>query len=87
MTGLMTRAEAAGLDWARVQSMDDAALEALLYARTEKKADMRPAPDPKYIHAEHSRPGVTLELLHLEYLEKNLGGYRCTQFCDSITVG
>ena len=82
VTGLVTRAEAAGLDWARVQSMDDAALEVLLYARSEKGADLRTAPDPKYIHAERRRPGVTLELLHLEYLEKNPGGYRYTQFCE-----
>jgi hypothetical protein len=27
------------------------------------------------------RPGVTLQLLHLEYLDKNPNGYRYTAFC------
>jgi len=31
---------------------------------------------------EHKRPGVTLELLHLEYLEQHPGGYHYTQFCE-----
>ena len=34
------------------------------------------------MHREHKRPGVTLELLHLEYLEKHPNGYRYTQFCE-----
>jgi transposase len=65
-----------------VQKLDDAALEALLYTRNEKGADLRAAPDPMYIHTERKKPGVTLELLHLEYLEKNPNGYRYTQFCE-----
>jgi len=71
-----------GLDWERVEALDDDELEALLYRRTEKGADLRAVPDPVYIHTERKRPGVTLELLHLEYLEKNPGGYRYTQFCE-----
>jgi transposase len=34
------------------------------------------------MHAERRRPGVTLELLHLEYLERHPDGYRYTRFCD-----
>jgi transposase len=82
VSGLLARATVTGLDWARVQALDDAALEELLYCRSEKGADLRAAPDPKYIHAERKKPGVTLELLHLEYLEKNPNGYRYTQFCE-----
>src|SRR5207247_1792263 len=33
-------------------------------------------------HTERRKPGVTLELLHLEYLERHPDGYRYTQFCD-----
>src|SRR5207244_5480777 len=33
-------------------------------------------------HAERRKPGVTLELLHLEYLEQHPDGYRYTQFCE-----
>ncbi len=42
----------------------------------------RPAPDCAGIHAERRKPGVTLELLHLEYLERHPAGYRYTQFCE-----
>lgn len=39
-------------------------------------------PDFETIHREHRRPGVTLELLHLEYLAEHPDdGYRYTQFC------
>jgi transposase len=42
----------------------------------------RPVPDCAYLHAERRKPGVTLELLHLEYLEQHPDGYRYTQFCE-----
>ena len=36
-----------------------------------------------YLHTELHKVGVTLELLHLEYLEQHpTTGYRYTQFCD-----
>jgi transposase len=34
------------------------------------------------MHTELRRPGVTLQLLHLEYLEKHPAGYRYSQFCE-----
>ena len=42
----------------------------------------RPWPDCAALHAERRKPGVTLELLHLEYLEQHPDGYRYTQFCE-----
>ena len=45
-------------------------------------AAARPLPDSAELHAERKRPGVTLELLHLEYLEQHPDGYRYTQFCE-----
>jgi transposase len=81
--GALCRATAAGLDWKHVEALDEATLEARLYGPPEGTAGTnRPLPDPAYIHAERSRPGVTLELLHLEYLEKHPDGYRYTQFCE-----
>jgi transposase len=81
--GALCRATAAGLDWKQVEALDEATLEARLYGPPEGTAGTnRPLPDPAYIHAERSRPGVTLELLHLEYLEKHPDGYRYTQFCE-----
>jgi transposase len=81
--GALCRATAAGLDWSQVEALDESALEAKLYGPPPGTASViRPMPDPAYIHAERSRPGVTLELLHLEYLEKHPDGYRYTQFCE-----
>ena len=75
------RATGAGLDWAVAQTLSDAALEERLYGARDE-ARVRPMPDCEYIHAERKKPGVTLELLHHEYLEKHPEGYRYTQFCE-----
>jgi transposase len=77
------RAQTAGLDWAQVEELPDEALEARLYGRPEVAGQRgRPWPDCVWIHAERRKPGVTLELLHLEYLEQHPAGYRYTQFCE-----
>src|SRR5437867_10546424 len=80
----LRRAREAGLDWAGVDGMTDDALEAALYRRPAVAGPRgtRPQPDCAYIHAERRKPGVTLELLHLEYLEQHPDGYRYTQFCE-----
>jgi transposase len=44
--------------------------------------ERRPRPDCAWIHTERRKAGVTLELLHLEYLEQHPDGYRYTRFCD-----
>ena len=83
ITSVLTRARAAGLDWPQVQALSDKAVESRLYGRPEVAGQrQRPAPDCAWIHAERRRPGVTLELLHLEYLERHPDGYRYTRFCD-----
>lgn len=76
------RAAAAGLTWSDVGELDDATLEARLYGVPVKQGDERPRPDPVEIHRELRRTGVTLELLHLEYLERHPRGLRYTAFCD-----
>ena len=76
------RARAAGLDWTQVEALTDPALEAALYQRPAAIAHPRPHPDLAAIHTERRKPGVTLELLHLEYLERHPDGYRYTQFCE-----
>jgi transposase len=81
--GTVLRARAAGLEWPQVQALADDALEARLYGRPEAVGQrQRPQPDCAYLHAERRKPGVTLELLHLEYLEQHPDGYRYTRFCD-----
>jgi transposase len=78
------RARTAGLEWPQVEALSDEALEARLYRRPAGPAAAapRPLPDCAYLHAERRKPGVTLELLHLEYLEQHPTGYRYTQFCE-----
>jgi transposase len=76
------RARAAGLAWAEVEALSDEALHARVYGPPTPPTRQRPVPDCAALHAERRKPGVTLELLHLEYLEQHPDGYRYTQFCE-----
>ncbi len=83
VTKILDRAKEAGLEeWSRVERLSDSELEHKLYGPPRTPGAQRPMPDPAYIHRERKRPGVTLELLHLEYLEQHPDGYRYTQFCE-----
>ena len=83
ISSVLARARVTGLDWPQVQALTDDVLERQLYGRPEVTGQRRrPAPDCTWIHAERRKPGVTLELLHLEYLERHPDGYRYTRFCD-----
>jgi transposase len=42
----------------------------------------RAEPDAAWIHQELKKVGVTLELLHLEYLQEHPEGYKYTAFCE-----
>jgi len=77
-----SRAEKAGVTWEVAEGTTDAALEERLYGRPASPSDDRPRPDPIYLHTELRRPGVTLEVLHLEYLERHPTGLRYTAFGD-----
>lgn len=82
VSGVMTRAATVGLtDWPSVDALSEEELDVRLYGPKVAAGTARPLPDPAHIHAERKRPGVTLELLHLEYLEANPNGYRYTAFC------
>jgi hypothetical protein len=82
-----SRAEKAGVTWTVAEGMSDTALEERLYGRAVSPSDDRPRPDPVYLHTELRRPGVTLEVLHLEYLEQHPTGLRYTAFCDVYRRG
>jgi transposase len=75
------RAREAGIDWAEAERLSEPELEARLYP-SAALSQRRRLPDFAEIHTERQRKGVTLELLHLEYLEENPGGYGYTQFCE-----
>lgn len=86
-TGVVSKTEARArhleLTWAAVELLDEVALEERLYGRREVAGThSRPQPDPVATHLELKKKGVTLELLHLEYLERHPDGYRYTAFCD-----
>ncbi len=76
------RARKAGLDGAAVEGLDNATLERRLYGEPTKPGATRPEPDPAWMHQQLRRREVTLELLHLEYLEEHPTGLQYTAFCD-----
>src|SRR5450759_3406640 len=79
----LARARAAGLGWPLPDGLDDAALEAALFASTALPSPAtRPLPDWTAVHHELRRKGVTLQLLWIEYKECHPDGYQYTQFTE-----
>lgn len=78
---VLSRTRMKGLDWPAVEGQTEEALDVLLYGPRLEPDTRRPLPEPAWLHQELRRPGVTLELLHLEYLERHPDGYRYTAFC------
>ena len=81
VASVVTRAKAMALTWDAVSALSDDALERTLYGPTLALTVARPGPDLVWMHTELRRPGVTLELLHLEYLTAHPDGYRYSAFC------
>ncbi len=75
------RAHAAGLTWPLPATLDDAALETLLFPLAPVTCGSHPPPDYAVIHRELARKGVTLMLLWEEYKERHPEGYQYSQFC------
>lgn len=78
----LKRAKAAGLGWPLPEGLDDAALEARLFAPRDDPGASRPTPEWEKIHVELRRPGVTLMLLWLEYKETFPDGYGYSRFAE-----
>jgi len=76
------RAQAVGLTWELAEAMTETALEERLYGRSLPPGAARAEPDLAWMHTELKRPGMTLELLHLEYLAQHPEGLRYTAFCE-----
>lgn len=80
------RAEAAGLKWPLPESVDDTALERLLFPPPPPvgEAGRQPKPQPDFarIHQELRAKGVTLQLLWHEFIEHNPGGPQYSWFCQ-----
>jgi len=77
------RAAALGLDWRAAESMTDKELAAKLFPDGSTKPGYK-MPDYEQVHRELARPGVTQELLWMEYCEKCRATgeipYQLTQF-------
>jgi transposase len=83
VTTYLQRATAAGLTWPLPDDLDDAALEARVFARPAvPPARDRVVPDWVQLHQELKKPGVTLSLLWLEYRGAHASGYAYSQFCE-----
>jgi len=78
----VSRARDAKLDWPQVEQLSEQALELKLYGVPAPPIHDRPLPPMQYLHEELHKKGVTLQLLHLEYLESYPEGYKYTQFCE-----
>lgn len=77
----LRRLQSSGLSWAEAKELGETELELRLYGHASNASD-RPQPDCSYLHRELRRAGVTLQLLHMEYLEQHIDGYQYTQFCE-----
>lgn len=81
VAGVSSDARSLGLNAASVEALTDAELEARLYPQTPPSC-LRPGPDCAALDLELRRPGVTLALLHVEFLGAHPDGVRYTAFCE-----
>jgi transposase len=71
------------LAWPLPPEMDDRRLENLLFGRpVPVSIKQQPAPDWEEVHKELRQKGVTLQLLWVEYKERNPEGFQYTWFTD-----
>ena len=78
----LKRAETAGLTWPLPEDMNDAALEAALYASRRSKRGHRRIEEPDWagVHRELKRKHVTLLILWDEYVAAYPGGYSYSRY-------
>lgn len=77
-----SRCQKLKLSWADIATVSDEQLELKFYGPKLSSSAPRPTPNWLEVHTELKRPGVTLELLHIEYLEQHPeDGYRYSRYC------
>jgi transposase len=74
----LTAVKAKGLTWAAIEAMDNDTLAQELSSSHEQ----RPTPNWELIEKELKRPGVTLQLLWMEYKQEFPSGYQYSRFCE-----
>ena len=80
----VSRAQAAGLDWPTLGSMEEAEIAARLCTSVPAVRGARATIDLPTVHRELRRKGMTLQLLWQEYREAHAAqpAYQYTQFCQ-----
>ena len=78
----LRRARKVGLVWPLPEELTDEALEQQLYRSGDASEVAKAQPDLASIHRELSRPGVTLQLLWVEYRDIHPDGYGYSRFCE-----
>ena len=80
----VSRAQAAGLDWPTLASMEEAEIAARLCTSVPAVRGARATIDLPTVHRELRRKGMTLQLLWQEYREAHAAqpAYQYTQFCQ-----
>ena len=81
ITNVLQQALKSGLSWEAADQLEDDELEKKLFGETGETPAARPLPDFRVLHLERRKKGVTLQLLHEEYLREHPSGYQYTQFC------
>jgi transposase len=81
VASVVSRAAKLGLTWPTVEPLTEDELDRRLNGPRLPADASRAEPDPVWLHTELRRQGVTLELLHLEYLADHPDGYRYSAFC------
>ena len=80
---VVSRAEAATVDEARLTLLSDSQLNSLIYPPPESDTGAFQFPDCAYMHQELKRKGVTKQLLWDEYVVQfGERAYRYSQFCE-----
>jgi len=77
----LRRFRAVGLGWPLPPEVDEAVVDARLFASDAVPTTGRAVPDWPALHADLKRKGVTLRLLWLEYKQQTPDGYQYTPFC------
>ncbi len=79
---LMARWNRMTLKWEDVKDLPEDELERRIFGPRLPSTATRPLPDMLWLHRELKKPAVTLEVLHLEYLEQQPNGLRYSRFCQ-----
>ena len=83
MIRVLRRAQEVGLYWSKAQDMGDKAVSEALFPTTDGKLHYK-LPDYEAVHTAMAQPGVTLQLLWIEYCDRchdaDALPYQLTQF-------